>query len=279
MYHQESPGAISGEEDLSTPNSEDGSSEDSDSSLEGFIVRDSECSSQNMDLQENAGISDLQFSWNPTRKEAFEVFLQSLLTKLLLDEDPSYGFLERIMKENPHLADAERKVEDDLQSRKSLVSSSRWDPKFTDELKNNSVLTHKKLPHAFEGKCQACRCLRDITRKISLQNDNEETVVKFRVGQFCADRAVIYQKIHHFCDVKLGKSCLAKIPDLKEVALADRDRPVIESVRDYCKRQEQQEWINELFDDYEELLNDADKWAIDGSEYKRMKTTVFSYRA
>lgn len=276
---EESPGAISGEEDLSTPNSEDGSSEDSDSSLEGFIVRDSECSSQNMDLQENAGISDLQFSWNPTRKEAFEVFLQSLLTKLLLDEDPSYGFLERIMKENPHLADAERKVEDDLQSRKSLVSSSRWDPKFTDELKNNSVLTHKKLPHAFEGKCQACRCLRDITRKISLQNDNEETVVKFRVGQFCADRAVIYQKIHHFCDVKLGKSCLAKIPDLKEVALADRDRPVIESVRDYCKRQEQQEWINELFDDYEELLNDADKWAIDGSEYKRMKTTVFSYRA
>ena len=36
---------------------------------------------------------DLQFLWNPTRKEVFEIFLQSLLTRLLLDEDPSYGCL------------------------------------------------------------------------------------------------------------------------------------------------------------------------------------------
>ncbi|XP_044169708.1 ubiquitin carboxyl-terminal hydrolase 36-like isoform X2 [Acropora millepora] len=131
---EESPILISSDsEDLSTPNSKDGSSQDSeeDPTLEGFIVPNSECSSQDVDWHARISAEDLQFLWNPTEKEVFQIFLQSLLIRLLLDEDPSYGCLERIMKENPQLVAAERKVEDALKSRKTLVSSSRWDPKFT----------------------------------------------------------------------------------------------------------------------------------------------------
>ncbi|XP_015777672.1 PREDICTED: uncharacterized protein LOC107355599 isoform X2 [Acropora digitifera] len=158
---EESPIPISSDssEDLSTPSSRDGSSQDSeDPTLEGFIVPNSECCSQDVDWKENGCISaeDLQFLWNPTAKEVFQIFLQSLLIRLLLDEDPSYGCLERIMKENPQLVAAERKVEDALKSRKTLVSSSRWDPKFTDQLKKISVLRHEKLPHV-KRTCQACR--------------------------------------------------------------------------------------------------------------------------
>ena len=35
------------------------------------------------------------------------------------------------MRENPRLLDAQQKVENVLESRKSLVSSNRWDTKFT----------------------------------------------------------------------------------------------------------------------------------------------------
>lgn len=267
------------EEDLSTPNSKDGSSQDEDDpTLGGFIVPNSDCSSQDVDWRAHISAEDLQFVWNPTRKEIFELFLQSLLTRLLLDEDPSYGCLEPIMKKSQRHVDAVWKVESVLESKKNLVSSSRLDREFTDELKKNRVLTLEKLPYVFKGKCQACRFSRDISRMISLQNDNGETVVEFRVGRFCAGKATIYHKIHHFCDVKLKKSCKGKIPGLKEVVLADRNRPVIDSVIEYCQREEQRQWMHQLFDDYEKLLNKADKWTREGSHYRNMQNTVFSNR-
>ncbi|XP_067043953.1 coiled-coil domain-containing protein 82-like isoform X2 [Acropora muricata] len=267
------------EEDLSTPNSKDGSSQDEDDpTLGGFVVPNSDCSSEDVDWRAHISANDLPFVWNPTRKEIFELFLQSLLTRLLLDEDPSYGCLESILKKSQRHVDAVWKVESVLESKKNLVSSSRWDRKFTDELKKNRVLTHEQLPYVFEGKCQACRFSRDISRMISLQNDDGETVVEFLVGRFCAGKATIYQKIHHFCDVKLKKSCKRKIPGLKEVVLADRDRPILDSVIEYCQREEQRQWMNQLFDDYEKLLNKADKWTREGSHYRSMQSTVFSNR-
>lgn len=218
-------------------------------------------------------VEDLILFWKPTKKEAFEIFVQGVVIKLLLDDDGSLGCLESIMNGSPHHVAAAQKVEKLLESKKSLVTSNRWDPKFTDELKKKSALSDEELPRAFEGTCQACQLQRDISRWICLENDNEETM-EFLVGKYCADRAIIYHEIHHFCDVKLKKNCQEKMPDLRKVSLTDR---VIDGVREYCESEEQQKWMNDLFKDYEELIDKADQWATDGREYKRMKTAILSY--
>lgn len=265
------------EEDLSTPNSKDGSSQDEDDpTLGGFVVPNSDCSSQDVDWHAQISVEDLLLFWKPTEKEAFEIFVQGVVIKLLLDDDGSLGCLESIMNGSPHHGAAAQKVGKVLERQKSLVTSNRWDPKFTDELKIKSELSDDELRDAFEGTCQACQLRRDITRSIFLENDNGETV-EFLVGRYCADRAIIYHEIHHFCDVKLKKNCQEKIPDLKDFALADRDRPVLDIVIEYCQSEEQQQWMNDLFEDYEEVIDKADQWAPDGREYQRMKSAVLLY--
>lgn len=265
------------EEDLSTPNSKDGSSQDEDDpTLGGFVVPNSDCSSQDVDWRAHISVEDLLLFWNPTKKEAFEIFVQGVVIKLLLDDDGSLGSLESIMNGSPHHVAAAQKVGKVLERQKSLVTSNRWDPNFTDELKIKSELCDDELRYAFEGTCQACQLQRDITRSIFLENDNGETT-EFLVGRYCADRAIIYHEIHHFCEVKLKKNCQEKIPDLKDFALADRDRPVIDIVIEYFQSEEQRQWTNDLFEDYEDVIEKADQWATDGREYQRMKSAVSLY--
>ena len=59
--------------------------------------------------------------------------------------------------------------------------------------------------------------------------------------EFLASSDVVWRTIHN-----AYLSFDFQIPGLKEIAAADRDRPVIESVIEYCKREEQRQWMNQV---------------------------------
>lgn len=259
------------EEDL-----EEGQSSQSQEDMTDFIVftdSDNSGSQEGMDpLEEISEEDHATYLWNPSSKEAFKVLVQNILTSLLMEDVVS------VEDSDPHFEKAKKIIEKELGGRKDLVTSNVWSKDFLKLLSENHVLKQRSLAGAGTAKCQACQRNREITRIISLQNEEGETVKDFRVGQFCAARGVLFNRIHHYISVELKKSCEEKLPHLEQIAQMDSNRSITDIVSTYCEEQED-EWLNELYTEYTDIIRRADEWATDGGkEYQRMKSTVFSFR-
>lgn len=205
-------------------------------------------------------------------EEAHARCVQMVLSSLL-DKD----FLGSLKEQKDlYFAQAKKDVEFACSSKTGLVLSNVWDPKFKDMLKNCPILTDTELPFSYDAICQACKRNRHITRSFEFyEKENDEMACKeFRIGCFCADKAIVYHRLCHYITVELKESCREKLEeDMAEGN--DRSSGVVDIVNRLCV--ENDSWQNELFSEFKKLLSQADKWALDGKEHRRMMSSVTSY--
>ncbi|XP_068762715.1 uncharacterized protein [Montipora capricornis] len=252
---------------------EEGQSSQSEEDMTDFIVSDNLGSEEGMDPLEKPSEKDhATYLWNPSSKDAFKVLVQNILTRLLMPED-----VVSVEDSDPYFEKAKQIIEKELGGRKSLVTSNVWSQDFLKLLSENHVLEQRFLAGAETAKCQACQRKRKITRVISLQNEEGETVKDFRVGQFCAAQGVLFHRIHHYISVELKKRCEEKLPHLEQIAQMDSNRSITDVVSTYCEEQKE-EWLKELYTKYKDMIRKADEWTTEGKEYQRMKSSVSSFR-
>jgi len=239
------------------------SSSEQGSDSDDFIVHDS---AEDLDSQEIVEGGGVFFHLKPTLEEAHAIYVQVVL-RSLLENDSSEN------ESDPGFEQAKIVIEDKLWSKKMLVDSNAWSIEFKEMLGRYSFLEDTTLlskPVDATCKCQACKRNRHITRCFSFYKVPQGGIVQeFRIGCYCADKASLYHQLHHYCSFTLMKKCIEKLEEVKEM----------ESTEDIVQRlcMEDEEWMNELFAAFKDLLNKADEWAIDGKEHRKMMRAVSSY--
>lgn len=120
-----------------------------------------------------------------------------------------------------------------------------------------------------KGKCQACLLPRSLTERIVCYQPDGE-VEMFKVGCFCAERGLLYHELHHWRQ-QLKESCSEKIKKVRHKAGTKTPEEIVKECLD------DQEWLDLLFNNFQTVLNAADRWAIDGDKRKAMQKYCRSF--
>lgn len=151
-----------------------------DSHINSSLTESLEACEQDV-LEEDEHVQELPLDDNHDGSEWYQTFPQELCSSSVdSEEDPKNPGSQDESQETFSSADNDSEEEDDLSD-------------FID----------------FEG---ACRRPRTITQLFCFYQElNGEIVRKFRIGCYCADKALIYHRIHHYCSVELKKACEEKL--------------------------------------------------------------------
>jgi len=240
------------------------------SSIPAFKVRNSSFESDD-DYRNFASYRQQRSPKLYSYRKGFEIYLQYVISANL-EED----FIDTLRKDTKqhYFTDAIKKIEDALRDRRDfLVNSSAWNIEFKRDL-DRYANYHS---YALSGTCRNCQaCLRSnhpatfetilegplydadslwkgLTLPPGLREDRPVPPVRYSLGRFCHARSELYHKLHHY-KLHLFHTVERHLESFDSQADSNQ---VVHSLLDNDL------WVEQLFKEFQQLLNDADKFGLE----------------
>jgi len=240
------------------------------SSIPAFKVRNSSFESDD-DYRNFASYRQQRSPKLYSYRKGFEIYLQYVISANL-EED----FIDTLRKDTKqhYFTDAIKKIEDALRDRRDfLVNSSAWNIEFKRDLDRYANYHSYALSGSYRN-CQAClrsnhpatfetilegplydadSLWKGLTLPPGLREDRPVPPVRYSLGRFCHARSELYHKLHHY-KLHLFHTVERHLESFDSQADSNQ---VVHSLLDNDL------WVEQLFKEFQQLLNDADKFGLE----------------